>query len=75
MLELHLTQPGFTYSTCGSFMKHLESIQKFKDTSDLKYIYKNELDKHVLLMMLRMLILKILLKELFQIKIEHIKLQ
>ena len=45
MLELHLTQPGFTYSTCGSFMKHLESIQKFKDTSDLKYIYKNELDK------------------------------
>ena len=45
MPELHLTQPGFTYRTCGSFMKHLESIQKFKNTNDLKYIYKNELDK------------------------------
>ena len=38
MPELHLTQPEFTYRTCGAFTKH-ERIQKFKETSDLNYIY------------------------------------
>ena len=27
MRELHLKQPGFTYSTCGLFTKHRERIQ------------------------------------------------
>ena len=45
MPELHLRQPGFTYSACGLFTKHREKIQKFGETGDLKYIYKNELDK------------------------------
>ena len=45
MPELHLRQPGFTYSACGAFTKHCESIWKFKETGDLNYIYKNELDK------------------------------
>ena len=45
MPELHLRQLGFTYSTCGLFTKHLERIRKLKEASDLKYIYKNELDK------------------------------
>ena len=32
MPEMHLRQPGFTYSTCGSFTKNKERIQKFKET-------------------------------------------
>ena len=45
MPELHLKQPGFTYSVCGPFTKHSERIQKFKETGNLKHLYKNELDK------------------------------
>ena len=43
--EMHLKQSGFTYSTCGPFTKNKEIIQKFKETGDTSYIYKNELDK------------------------------
>ena len=43
MLEMHLKQPGFTYSACGTFTKNKERIQKFKETGDTNYIYKNEL--------------------------------
>ena len=35
MPELHLKQPGFTYSACGPFTKH-ERIQKFRETRNLK---------------------------------------
>ena len=35
MPEMHIKQPGFTYSACGPFKK----------TEDTSYIYKNELDK------------------------------
>ena len=42
MLEMHLRQPGFTYSACGPFNKNKERIQKFKETGDKKYIYRNE---------------------------------
>ena len=45
MPEMHLKQPGFTYSSCGPFTKNKERIQKFKETGDTSYIYKNELDK------------------------------
>ena len=45
MPEMHLKQPGFTYSACGSFTKSKERIQKFKETGDTSYIYKNELDE------------------------------
>ena len=45
MPEMHLKQPGFTYSACGPFTKNRERIQKFKETRDTSYIYKNELDK------------------------------
>ena len=47
MPEMHLKQPGFTYSACGPFTKNKERIQKFKQTGDSRYIYiyKNELDK------------------------------
>ena len=30
MAEMHLLQPGFTYSACGPFTKNKERIQKFK---------------------------------------------
>ena len=43
--EMHLKQPGFTYSACGPFTKNKEWIQKFKETGDKSYLYKNELDK------------------------------
>ena len=43
--EMHLRQPPFTYSACGPFTKHKQRIQKFKETGDTNYIYKNELDK------------------------------
>ena len=45
MHEMHLRQPQFTYSACGPFTKHKQRIQKFKETGDTNYIYKNELDK------------------------------
>ena len=45
MPEMHLRQPQFTYSACGPFTKKKERIQKFKETGDSRYIYKNELDK------------------------------
>ena len=43
--EMHLKQHGFTNSACGSFTKINERIQKFKETGNLRYIDKNELDK------------------------------
>ena len=45
MPEMHLRQPGFTYSACGPFTKDKERIQKFKQAGVSRYIYKNELDK------------------------------
>ena len=45
MPEMHLKQPGLTYSACGPFTKNKERIQKFNETGDTNYIYKNELDK------------------------------
>ena len=45
MPEMHLRQPGFTYSACGLFAKKKERIQKCKQTGDSRYIYRNELDK------------------------------
>ena len=38
MPELHLKQPGFTYSPCGPFTKNKERIRKFKETGDTNYI-------------------------------------
>ena len=45
MPEIHLREPQFTYSACGPFTKHEQRIQKFRETGDTNYIYKNELDK------------------------------
>ena len=45
MPEMHLRQPGFTYSACGPFTKNKERIQKFMQTGNTDFIHKNELDK------------------------------
>ena len=49
MPEMHLRQPGFTFSACRPFIKSKERIRKFKETGyiyhDSRYIYQNELDK------------------------------
>ena len=45
MPEMHLRQPGFTYSACGSFIKKKERIEKFMKSGNTDFIYKNKLDK------------------------------
>ena len=45
MQEMHLKQPVFTYSASGSFTKNKERIEKFMQTGNTDFIYKNELDK------------------------------
>ena len=45
MPEIHLKQPGFTYSACGPFAKIKERVEKFMQTGNTNFIYKNELAK------------------------------
>ena len=45
MSEMYLKQSGFTYSACGPFTKNKERIEKFMQTGNTDFIYKNELDK------------------------------
>ena len=45
MLEMYLRQLQFTYIACGTFTKNKDGIQKFIQTGDSRYIYRNELDK------------------------------
>ena len=42
MPELHLKHPEFIYSACGPFTKHRERSQKFRETSNLKHLYRND---------------------------------
>ena len=45
MSEMHLRQPGFTYSACGPFTKNKERIKNFMQTGNTDFTPKNELDK------------------------------
>ena len=45
MPEMDLRQSGFTYSAYGPFTKNRQRIQKFMQTGNPNFIYKNELDK------------------------------
>ena len=45
MPEMNLKQLGFTYSACCPFTKNKERIEKFMQTGNTDFIYKNELDK------------------------------
>ena len=42
---MHLKQPGFTYSAYGPLTKKKERIEKFMQTENTDFIYKNELDR------------------------------
>ena len=44
MAEMHLKQPGFTYSAYGPFTKNKQRIKK-KEAGDSRYIYQNQLYK------------------------------
>ena len=43
--EMHLKQPGFTYSAWGPFRKSEERNKKFMQTGNTDFIHRNELDK------------------------------
>ena len=45
MPEMHLKQPGFTYSAYGLFIKNKERIEKFMQTGNTNFIYKNDLHR------------------------------
>ena len=42
---MHLRHPRFTNSACGPFTEKKKRVQKFKETGDSRYIFRNELDK------------------------------
>ena len=48
MQEMHSKQPGFTYSACVPFTKNKERIEKFMQTVNTEYIYKNDLDLNMI---------------------------
>ena len=45
MPEMHRNQPGLTYSAFGPVTKSRKRIEKFMQTGNTDFIYKNELDK------------------------------
>ena len=45
MPDMHLKQPGFTYIACCPFTINKEKIEKFMQTGNADFIYRNELDK------------------------------
>ena len=57
--EMHLKQPGFTYSACGPFTKNKERIQKFKKQEIQAIFTKMSLIRLVFNMIWHMEILKI----------------
>ena len=59
MPEIHLKQPGFTYSACGPFTKNKERIQKLKKQKIQAIFTKMNLIKHAFNMIWLMEILKI----------------
>ena len=69
MPELHLKEPGFTYIACDSFNKHKEKIEKFMQTRNTVFTYRNQLVKLALNMIWFMVNQKIYQKELNQTKL------
>ena len=45
MPETHLKQTGFTSSVCGLFTRNKKRIERFMETGNTNFIYRNELDK------------------------------
>ena len=44
MIEMHLRQPGITYSD-DPFTKNRKRIKEYKETRDSRYLDQNKLDK------------------------------
>ena len=53
MPGMHLKQPGFTDNACGPFTKNKERIEKFMQTGNTNFIYKNELDFNMIWLMVK----------------------
>ena len=45
MPELDLKHPGFAYSACDPCTKNKERVEKFMQTGNTDFIYRNELDE------------------------------
>ena len=45
MPEIHLKEPVFTYTACGPFTRNKERTEKFMQTGNTDFIYRNEFDK------------------------------
>ena len=45
MPEMHLKQPGFTYSACGPLLKTKKELRNLCRQEITDFIYKNDLDK------------------------------
>ena len=73
MPEMHLKQPGFTYSACGWFARNKGRIEKFMQTGTIDYIYKMILIKIVFNMIWLMVNIKIWIKEQNQVRFWEIK--
>ena len=43
--ELHLKQLGSTYSDCGPFSEYCKRIPSFRETGNLKHLYRDDLNK------------------------------
>ena len=43
--EIHLKQLSFSYSACCSITQNKETIEKFMETENTDFTYKNELNK------------------------------
>ena len=68
MPEMYLKQSGFNYSACGIFTKNKERSEKFMQTRNANFIYKDKLNKACFNMIWLMLIQEIHQKELNQTK-------
>ena len=42
---MHFKQPCLTYSACGPYTRNKKWIEKFMQTGNIDFIYKNALDK------------------------------
>ena len=67
MLEMHLKQPGFTYSACGLFTKNKDRIHKLKKQQIQNMFLKMNQIRFVFNMIWLMEILKISQEEQFLI--------
>ena len=73
MPEMHLRQPGFTYSACGPFTKNKERIKNLKKQVIQDIFIKTNFIKLVFKMIWLMEILKIYLEERLLIRVLHDK--